>query len=485
MIAFRGLRSSWLTVGDEGALGRVGGVGLGAGFLELAPRLHQGAYVAETEELTVLPPSTLPHGMTAYMVIDSFEGPFPRVPFVYGSREGGNDLPDAPPVEQVDRWRDSPGLLVGAYDDALRVDRDERRIDRIQEDALRVRHRVEDIEVAQGYRDEEADDRERDGSGVAARSSGEEDDEDGVRREGQGGEDREPPHPSREQASGAFRRPRQDQEGKGGHGIRVRDEEPKAPGPLGIDGQGGKRVADPENSASIGWPSSRSAASGKRATAPVAAATSRASPTRQSASPRFGFTSTSSTQSPYRSVSALPTAVSAGRIRIPSPSTLSRSSSPEQSIPLLTIPIFSVRSMTVARQQRAGQGLGDPLAGLDVPGAAHDLERLAGPDPHGGQRQAIGARVLLDGQELAHHDVAPLRAPALEPLDLEPEQREALRQGVRGKLEVNVVTQPAEGNSHRNCPRKRRSLSRKMRTSAIPWRSIAIRSTPIPKAKPW
>jgi len=42
-----------------------------------------------------------------------------------------------------------------------------------------------------------------------------------------------------------------------------------------------------------------------------------------------------------------------------------------------------------------------------------------------------GARVLLDRQELAHHDVAPLRAPALETLDLEPEQREALRQGVR------------------------------------------------------
>ena len=36
------------------------------------------------------------------------------------------------------------------------------------------------------------------------------------------------------------------------------------------------------------------------------------------------------------------------------------------------------------------------------------------------------------------------------------------------KLEIHVVAQPAQGDSHRNCSRKRRSLSRKIRTSPIP-----------------
>ena len=53
----------------------------------------------------------------------------------------------------------------------------------------------------------------------------------------------------------------------------------------------------------------RSPASGPWA--PVTAATSRASPTSYSASPRFGLTSTSSTSSPYRSASARPSGASA------------------------------------------------------------------------------------------------------------------------------------------------------------------------------
>ena len=75
------------------------------------------------------------------------------------------------------------------------------------------------------------------------------------------------------------------------------------------------------------------------------AATSRASPTIESASPRFGLTSTSRTVSPYSSPSGRPIGASAGRMRIPSASTVRPSSSPEQSMPLLTTPIFSVRSM--------------------------------------------------------------------------------------------------------------------------------------------
>ena len=63
------------------------------------------------------------------------------------------------------------------------------------------------------------------------------------------------------------------------------------------------------------------------------------------ASPRFGLTSTSRTTSPYRSVRAMPSGAVPGRIRIPSPSDVRLSSSPEHSIPFETTPIFSVRSM--------------------------------------------------------------------------------------------------------------------------------------------
>ena len=106
----------------------------------------------------------------------------------------------------------------------------------------------------------------------------------------------------------------------------------------------GSRTSTARRSAA-GVPPSTSSMAGKRTGAPVTAETSRASPTRQSASPRFGLTSTSRTVSPYRSDRSRPIGASGGRMRIPSASEVRRSSSPEQSIPLLTTPIFSVRSI--------------------------------------------------------------------------------------------------------------------------------------------
>ena len=82
-------------------------------------------------------------------------------------------------------------------------------------------------------------------------------------------------------------------------------------------------------------------------------------------------------------------------------------------MPLLVTPIFSVRSMRRSPGRTApGQRHGDALAGGDVGRAADDLEDLAGADRHAGQRQAVGARMLLDTQELADDDVAPVGAPA-------------------------------------------------------------------------
>ncbi len=66
----------------------------------------------------------------------------------------------------------------------------------------------------------------------------------------------------------------------------------------------------------------------------------------------------------------------------------------------------------VAGQDRAGQRDRDALAGRDVRRAADDLERLAVADRDPGQRQPVGARMALDGQQLADDDVLPVRAPA-------------------------------------------------------------------------
>ena len=50
---------------------------------------------------------------------------------------------------------------------------------------------------------------------------------------------------------------------------------------------------------------------------------------------------------------------------------------------------------------------------------------------------------------------------------------------------VAVLAQPGVRDPHENCSSIRTSLSKKRRRSGMPWRSIATRSTPIPKAKPW
>ncbi len=138
----------------------------------------------------------------------------------------------------------------------------------------------------------------------------------------------------------------------------------------------------------------------------------------------------------------------------------------------------------VARQDRPRQGDRHALPRGDVRRAADDVEDVR-PDAHPREGEPVGARVLRHLEQLSRDDVAPLGPPALDSLHLHAQERQAVSQLLRGERNVDIVAQPGEGHSHRNCSRKRRSLSRKTRRSAIPWRSIAIRSTPIPKAKPW
>ncbi len=115
---------------------------------------------------------------------------------------------------------------------------------------------------------------------------------------------------------------------------------------------------------------------------------------------------------------------------------------------------------SVAGQDGARQGDRHALARGDVVRAADDVERLARADVDGRQVKPIGVRMLLDREQLADHDRAPVGAPLLDALDFHAEQGQPLGQLLGRLLDVDVLAEPVQRNSHRNCSRKRRSFSR-------------------------
>jgi hypothetical protein len=136
--------------------------------------------------------------------------------------------------------------------------------------------------------------------------------------------------------------------------------------------------------------------------------------------------------------------------------------------------------------RRAGQRDRHRLAGGDVRCAADDRARLTGADVDRADLQPVGVRVLLGAQHLADDEaVGGRHADPLDPLELGPGQVEPLGELDRRQARVAVLAQPRVRNPHDpNCSRKRTSLSKNSRRSGTPWRSIAIRSMPIPNAKP-
>ena len=225
---------------------------------------------------------------------------------------------------------------------------------------------------------------------------------------------------------------------------------------------------------------------GNRSGPPVTAATSRARPTIDSRSPRFGLTSISRTVSPNSSTSGRPSGVSAGRMRIPSASAVSPSSSPEQSMPLLTTPIFSVRSIRRSPGSTApGRATGTrwPAAMFVAP---HTISS-GSPSPSvtrvSDSRSARGWRSTdSSSPTTTFRQSSPQR---MIPLTSMPStvNRSASCSGDRSTSTYSA--QPRQRHPHRSCSRKRRSFSRNSRRSVMPCLSILIRSGPIPKANPW
>ena len=146
---------------------------------------------------------------------------------------------------------------------------------------------------------------------------------------------------------------------------------------------------------------------------------------------------------------------------------------------------FRLAQLLAARHAGAGQRHGDGLARVDVGRAADDRARLpvAGVDRADAEPVRVG--VLLAAEHAADDEAVPRgRADRRHPLDLGPGHRQPLGELAGVDPGVAVLAQPRVRDPHENCPSTRASLSKKRRRSGTPWRSIAIRSTPIPKAKP-
>jgi len=74
---------------------------------------------------------------------------------------------------------------------------------------------------------------------------------------------------------------------------------------------------------------------------------------------------------------------------------------------------------------------------------------------------------------------------ALDPADLRTGEVEPVGDLARRERRIAVLPQPGERDPHPNCSKNLKSLSKNIRRSGTPCRSIAIRSMPIPNANPW
>src|SRR5215468_7722119 len=128
------------------------------------------------------------------------------------------------------------------------------------------------------------------------------------------------------------------------------------------------------------------------------------------------------------------------------------------------------------------------LSRSDIGRAAHDLERLTASHVDTAHAQALRIRMRTRFEHESDHDETLGHAARGDALHLEPVHGEVVHQ--RGNVDGNldVAAKPGDGHDHDvgswNCSRKRRSFSRKRRMSGMPWRTIAMRSTPTPNAKP-
>ena len=143
----------------------------------------------------------------------------------------------------------------------------------------------------------------------------------------------------------------------------------------------------------------------------------------------------------------------------------------------------SVRHDSPRQRDRHG------LTRRHVGSAAYDRRRTVGrrrAEIDAADLQPVGVGVLLSLEHASHHEpVGPLDAVPVDRLDLRPGHGETLLDRLDVEPGIAVFEQPGQRHLHGSCSRKRRSFSKYRRRSGMPCLSIAIRSMPIPHAKPW
>ena len=143
-----------------------------------------------------------------------------------------------------------------------------------------------------------------------------------------------------------------------------------------------------------------------------------------------------------------------------------------------------------AGQEHAGEADGDGGADAEVPGAADDLARLALPHVDLAELELVGVRDAWRPRRPCRRGGTTRLSPAsatprsMIAVDLERRDAQAPRDLVGGGVDADVLAEPGERRAHQNWLEKRRSLRQSSRRSGNSWRSIAIRSSPQPNAKP-
>src|ERR1700722_6045485 len=100
--------------------------------------------------------------------------------------------------------------------------------------------------------------------------------------------------------------------------------------------------------------------------------------------------------------------------------------------------------------------------------------------------------MAFDAEHLRDKHTVEGRGDMLDVLDLQPRHRQAATKLVEAGVDRDEFLEPAQRQLHdassladRNWLRKRRSFSKNKRRSSTPSLSSDVRSTPMPKAKPW
>jgi hypothetical protein len=120
------------------------------------------------------------------------------------------------------------------------------------------------------------------------------------------------------------------------------------------------------------------------------------------------------------------------------------------------------------RQSGSRRDHRDALTFGHVRGAADDVQRLARPQVHPAEREPIRVGMALARYDVADAKSTEIGSAPLDVVDLEPSERQALREHLHGGGQRNPLGEPVERNSHQACSSTRTSPSNRSWIAGIP-----------------